>query len=124
MSILFYEAERSGELPSDMRFSWRGNSALGDGGDVGLDLTGGYFDGEKIVKETFFYSTYYNATCHLQLIISISNIQTLFSEQIYEFKDVVSFFIASFDVRVFSPVYIYTRLLICLQRSLKHRFHL
>lgn len=46
LSFLFYEAQRSGPLPSNNRIPWRGNSAMGDGSDVGLDLTGGYFDGE------------------------------------------------------------------------------
>ncbi|RXG70392.1 Endoglucanase 7 [Armadillidium vulgare] len=46
MSVLFYEAQRSGYLPSDNRFDWRGDSALTDGQDVGLDLTGGYYDGQ------------------------------------------------------------------------------
>lgn len=33
-SILFYEAQRSGKLPSNNRISWRGDSALGDKGIV------------------------------------------------------------------------------------------
>ena len=45
MSVLFYEAQRSGPLPDDMRFDWRFDSALGDGSDNNLDLTGGYYDG-------------------------------------------------------------------------------
>ena len=44
-SLLFYEAQRSGELPSTNRISWRRDSALNDGSDVGVDLTGGYYDG-------------------------------------------------------------------------------
>ena len=44
-SLLFYEAQRSGPLPSNMRIDWRKDSALNDGSDVGLDLTGGYYDG-------------------------------------------------------------------------------
>ena len=47
MSILFYEAERSGALPDDMRFDWRGDSAMDDGQDNGVDLTGGYYDGQN-----------------------------------------------------------------------------
>ena len=39
------EAQRSGELPSDNRIAWRKDSALTDGSDVGVDLTGGYYDG-------------------------------------------------------------------------------
>jgi len=40
-SLLFYEAQRSGELPPDNRIDWRGDSALGD------DVPGGYYDGES-----------------------------------------------------------------------------
>ena len=47
MSILFYDAARSGTLPDDNRFDWRSDSALSDGQDVGLDLTGGYYDGMR-----------------------------------------------------------------------------
>ena len=49
-SFLFYEAQRSGDLPNDNRIQWRGDSALGDGSDVGLDLTGGYYDAGDHVK--------------------------------------------------------------------------
>jgi len=47
MSILFYEAQRSGRLPADNRIPWRGDSGLKDGCDVGIDLTGGYHDGKR-----------------------------------------------------------------------------
>ena len=49
-SFLFYEANRSGELPADNRIPWRGDSALTDGADVGRDLTGGYYDAGDHVK--------------------------------------------------------------------------
>lgn len=52
-SILFYEAQRSGRLPSTNRLSWRGDSALNDGADVGRDLTGGYYDAGDHVKFGF-----------------------------------------------------------------------
>lgn len=52
-SVLFYEAQRSGVLPSSNRIPWRGNSFLSDGSDEGVDLTGGYFDG---TLSTFFRS--------------------------------------------------------------------
>ncbi|MEU6854703.1 glycoside hydrolase family 9 protein [Actinacidiphila alni] len=52
-SMLFYEAQRSGKLPSDNRVSWRGDSDLTDGADVGLDLTGGYHDAGDEVKFGF-----------------------------------------------------------------------
>ena len=44
-SMLFYEAQRSGKLPANNRIPWRGDSALGDKGDNGEDLTGGWYDG-------------------------------------------------------------------------------
>ncbi|KAG6911710.1 hypothetical protein DXG01_007960 [Tephrocybe rancida] len=42
--LYFYEAQRSGNLPSWNRVSWRNSSTVNDGKDVGLDLSGGYFD--------------------------------------------------------------------------------
>ncbi|XP_050707727.1 uncharacterized protein LOC126992936 [Eriocheir sinensis] len=53
MSYVFYEAQRSGPLPGDQRVTWRGDSALGDGNDVGHDLTGGYYDAGDHVKFGF-----------------------------------------------------------------------
>ncbi|GAA0260388.1 glycoside hydrolase family 9 protein [Saccharothrix mutabilis subsp. mutabilis] len=49
-SIWFYDAQRSGDLPADNRVNWRGDSALRDGSDVGLDLTGGFYDAGDHVK--------------------------------------------------------------------------
>jgi hypothetical protein len=45
-SLLFYEAQRSGNLPADQKVTWRKDSALNDKGQNGEDLTGGYYDGE------------------------------------------------------------------------------
>ncbi|XP_005111868.2 endoglucanase E-4 [Aplysia californica] len=58
-SILFYEAQRSGKLPSNNRIPWRGDSALGDKGAKGEDLTGGWYDAGDEVKFNFpmAYST-------------------------------------------------------------------
>jgi endoglucanase len=42
--LYFYEAQRSGKLPSTKRVWWRNDSALNDGQDNGLDLSGGYYD--------------------------------------------------------------------------------
>jgi len=55
LSLLFYEAQRSGKLPKNNRISWRGDSALYDRGSNGEDLTGGYYDGNKRV--TFSITT-------------------------------------------------------------------
>ncbi len=49
-SILFYELQRSGDLPEETRCNWRGDSGLSDGSDVGLDLTGGLYDAGDHVK--------------------------------------------------------------------------
>ena len=51
LSLLFYEAQRSGKLPdgptADNRIPYRGDSALNDGQKEGYDLSGGYYDGKK-----------------------------------------------------------------------------
>lgn len=43
-TLYFYEEQRSGKLPSTNRVSWRNDSATDDGKDVGVDLSGGYYD--------------------------------------------------------------------------------
>jgi endoglucanase len=49
-SLLFYEAQRSGDLPAGNRINWRGDSGMQDGTDVGRDLTGGWYDAGDHVK--------------------------------------------------------------------------
>ena len=44
-SILFYEAQGSGDLPDTNRIPWRHDSALNDKGSNSEDLTGGWYDG-------------------------------------------------------------------------------
>ncbi|KAI0677010.1 Six-hairpin glycosidase [Trametes maxima] len=51
--LYFYDEQRSGKLPSNERVPWRNDSALEDGSDVNLDLTGGYYDAGDYVKYTF-----------------------------------------------------------------------
>lgn len=52
-SFLFYEAQRSGDLPATNRIAWRGDSSLKDGADVGRDLSGGYHEAGNHVKFNF-----------------------------------------------------------------------
>ncbi|KAH8553780.1 EndoEXOCELLULASE [Umbelopsis sp. PMI_123] len=49
-SIHWFEAQTSGTKPSWSTITWRGNSALLDGKDHGLDLTGGWYDAGDHVK--------------------------------------------------------------------------
>ncbi|XP_024526139.1 endoglucanase 18 isoform X2 [Selaginella moellendorffii] len=52
-SILFFEAQRSGPLPSSQRQNWRGDSGLYDGAAENVDLVGGYYDAGDNVKYLF-----------------------------------------------------------------------
>ncbi|HYH04062.1 MAG TPA: glycoside hydrolase family 9 protein, partial [Bacillota bacterium] len=49
-SIMFYKANRLGDLPDDYPLPYRGDAAMTDGADVGLDLTGGWADAGDGVK--------------------------------------------------------------------------
>ncbi|ORX89347.1 glycoside hydrolase family 9 protein [Basidiobolus meristosporus CBS 931.73] len=52
-SLWFYEAQRSGKLDQNgyqSRISWRHDSGMDDGKDVGVDLTGGYYDAGDYLK--------------------------------------------------------------------------
>ena len=53
LSLLFYECQRSGPLPSTNRIFWRHDSMVDAGADAGLDLTGGYYDAGDNVKFNF-----------------------------------------------------------------------
>ncbi|PKI65761.1 hypothetical protein CRG98_013833 [Punica granatum] len=52
-SILFFEGQRSGKLPPTQRMTWRKDSGLRDGFEVGVDLVGGYYDAGDNVKFNF-----------------------------------------------------------------------
>jgi hypothetical protein len=43
-SILFWEAQESGHLSAGNRLSWRGPAHTDDGQDIGLDVSGGWYD--------------------------------------------------------------------------------
>ena len=49
-NFLFFEANRSGDLPPENRIEWRSDSTLNDGSDAGVDLEGGYFDAGDHIK--------------------------------------------------------------------------
>lgn len=48
-SIMFFEAQRSGWLPSSKKVTWRGHSATTDQGHLGEDLTGGWYDCKLLI---------------------------------------------------------------------------
>jgi len=52
-SMFFYQAQIAGKKPSWSQVSWRGDAAMTDGADAGLDLTGGWFDAGDHVKFGF-----------------------------------------------------------------------
>ncbi|KAF8974347.1 glycoside hydrolase family 9 protein [Flammula alnicola] len=51
--IYFYDEQRSGTLPSTNRVPWRNDSLILEGLDVGIDLTGGFYDAGDFSKDTF-----------------------------------------------------------------------
>lgn len=53
LSLLFYEAQRSGPLPENNRIYYRHDSMLNAGYDAGIDLSGGYYDAGDNVKFNF-----------------------------------------------------------------------
>lgn len=53
LSLLFYEAQRSGKLPPTNRISWRNDSNLGDKAPNGADAAGGMHDAGDHLKINF-----------------------------------------------------------------------
>ncbi|MBN1215812.1 MAG: glycoside hydrolase family 9 protein [Candidatus Lokiarchaeota archaeon] len=70
-AIYFYMQQRSGKLPEDNPVIWRGDSCLNDGADVGVDLTGGYFD----------------AGDHVKFNLPMASTMATIAWSIYEFED-------------------------------------
>ncbi|KAI4388901.1 hypothetical protein MLD38_001189 [Melastoma candidum] len=52
-SLLFFQGQRSGRLPTNQLLTWRSNSGLSDGSLAHVDLTGGYYDAGDNVKFNF-----------------------------------------------------------------------
>ncbi len=60
-SLYFYDAQRSGKLDIGTygnRVSWRNDSALSDGSDWGIDLTGGWYDAGDVRPHTLSYHVF------------------------------------------------------------------
>lgn len=70
-AIMFYEFQMAGELPDNIRNNWRGDSCLADGSDVGLDLTGGWFD----------------AGDHVKFNLPMAYTATMLAWTVYEYRD-------------------------------------
>ena len=75
LSILFYDAQRSGRLPANNPIPWRGDSAVNDG-DNGHDLSGGWYDGRFISMPThdmgifvFYENLYHKHNKHFSVLI-------------------------------------------------------
>ena len=66
-SLYFLDAQRSGPVSKEERYKvfWRRDSALLDGSDVGIDLTGGFYIGGDHIKFNF-------AIAHMVTILSWS----------------------------------------------------
>lgn len=66
-SLYFLDAQRSGPVSKEDRYKvfWRGDSALLDGSDIGIDLTGGFYVGGDHIKFNY-------AIAHMVTILSWS----------------------------------------------------
>ena len=53
MSMLFFEAQRSGPLPATNQIPWRQNSGMNDTGYNKENLTGGWYEGKLITVVSY-----------------------------------------------------------------------
>ncbi|MGB3401489.1 MAG: glycoside hydrolase family 9 protein [Microcoleaceae cyanobacterium] len=83
-SFLFYEAQRSGELPADNRTPWRVDSAVWDG-DVNQD--GDFDDVVNGVPEIDLSGGYYDAGDHVKFGLPMTSSMTLLSWGAIEYED-------------------------------------
>ncbi len=83
-SFLFYEAQRSGDLPSDNRIPWRGDSALTDGD---LNQDGDFNDVVNGVAEIDLTGGYYDAGDHVKFGLPMASSMTLLSWGAIEYQD-------------------------------------
>jgi Glycosyl hydrolase family 9 len=58
-ALFFFDAQRSGKLPNDFCIEWRGDSALDDGKDAGIDPTGGY--SAALAAASILFRAYYDS---------------------------------------------------------------
>ncbi|XP_027187102.1 endoglucanase 8-like [Cicer arietinum] len=71
-SILFFEGQRSGKLPSSQRMRWRKDSALQDGNNIHMDTVGGYYDAGDNVK--FHFPMAFTTTMLAWSVIEFGNL--------------------------------------------------
>lgn len=77
-ALLFFEAQRSGELPPDNRVPWRGDSSLFDGQQHAptLNLTGGWHDAGGSIKASMPFCASVRTLCccqHPTLMLSVES---------------------------------------------------
>lgn len=84
-SFLFYEAQRSGELPSDNRVSWRNDSALEDANAIYDSNNNGFIDsGETITRN--LSGGYYDAGDYMKYALPMASAMTMLAWGVVEYE--------------------------------------